>query len=147
MARETRKKNSGALAPTVTSALMICLAVALALLVQIRLKADLHRLYTGISALDRQVAQVRRMNHKLQVDYEMLTSPAGLNNRLRDLQLNLIMPGENARVVLPEPRVDPPLPVVPILPGGGPGAPASPEHGLAVHPVTRSVPVAGVRVR
>ena len=138
MAREARKKKSGALAPTVTSALMICLAAALALLVQIRLKADLHRLYTGISTLDRQVAQVRRLNHKLEVDYEMLTSPAGLNNRLRDLQLNLIMPGENARVVLPEPRVDPPLPVVPFLPDGAPGGGVGAERRLAVHPVVRA---------
>ncbi len=135
MARETRKKKTGALGPTVTSALMICLAAALALLVQIRLKADLHRLYGGISALDRQVAQVRRLNHKLEVDYEMLTSPAGLNNRLRDLQLNLIMPGENARVVLPEPRIEPPLPVVPIQPDGTPGGPGGLERRMAaVHP-------------
>ncbi|MGE3312032.1 MAG: hypothetical protein AB7O66_18870 [Limisphaerales bacterium] len=134
-ARDSRKKRTGALAPTVTSALMICLAAALALLVQIRLKADLHRLYGGISALDRQVAQARRMNHKLEVDYEMLTSPAGLNNRLRDLQLNLIMPGENARVVLPEPRIEPPLPVVPIRPDGTPGEPGGIERRMAaMHP-------------
>lgn len=144
MAREARKKKSGALAPTVTSALMICLAAALALLVQIRLKADLNRLYTGISTLDRQVAQVRRFNHKLQVDYEMLTSPAGLNNRLRDLQLNLIMPGENARVVLPEPRIDPPLPEVPILSDGGGGGSGPVERRLAAHP---SVRVPNPRVR
>ena len=100
MARESRKKKkAGVLAPTVTSALLICLAAALALLVQIRLKADLHRLYNEINTLDRQVAQARRVNQKLQVDYEMLTSPAGLHSRLRDLRLNLIMPGEDARVV------------------------------------------------
>lgn len=132
MAREAKKKKAGTLGPTVTSALMICLAAALALLVQIRLKADLHRLYTDISTLDRQVAQVRRANHKLQVDYEMLTSPAGLNNRLRDLRLNLIMPGEDARVVLPEPRLDPP-PVVPMFPDGALGAPGGSERRLAIH--------------
>jgi hypothetical protein len=134
MARETRKKTTGALAPTVTSALMICLAAALALLGQIRLKADLHRLYSGISNLDRQVAQVRRLNHKLEVDYEMLTSSAGLNNRLRDLQLNLIMPGDNARVVLPEPKVDPPLRDVPILPEATAGYTGRSDRGLVWHP-------------
>lgn len=134
MARETRKKTTGALAPTVTSALMICLAAALALLGQIRLKADLHRLYSGISNLDRQVAQVRRLNHKLEVDYEMLTSSAGLNNRLRDLQLNLIMPGDNARVVLPEPKVDPPLRDVPILPEAAAGYSGRSDRGLVWHP-------------
>lgn len=140
MARETRRKTTGALAPTVTSALMICLAAALALLGQIRLKADLHRLYSGISNLDRQVAQVRRLNHKLEVDYEMLTSPAGLNNRLRDLQLNLIMPGDNARVVLPEPKVDPPLREAPVFPEAAVGYSRRSAGGLAWHPPTSETP-------
>jgi len=140
MARETRRKTTGALAPTVTSALMICLAAALALLGQIRLKADLHRLYSGISNLDRQVAQVRRQNHKLQVDYEMLTSPAGLNNRLRDLQLNLIMPGDNARVVLPEPKVDPPMREPSVFPEAAVGSSKRPVEGLAWHPSTAQNP-------
>lgn len=140
MAREPRKKKPGALGPTVTSALMICLAAALALLVQIRLKADLHRLYTEISALDRQVAQAKRANHKLRVDYDMLTSPAGLNNRLRDLQLNLIMPGEDARVVLPEPRLDAQPPVMPLLQDGVDGGVARrlAAHGNARVPAPRS---------
>lgn len=133
MARESRKKKqkAGVLAPTVTSALMICLAAALALLVQIRLKADLHRLYNEINTLDRQVAQTRRVNQKLQVDYEMLTSPAGLHSRLRDLRLNLIMPGEDARVVLPEPRVETSPVLAPEMPDAAVGASGGVDHRLA----------------
>lgn len=102
MRRETRSPRR-AMAPTVTSGLIVCIAVALALLGHIRLKAELDRLYTGIGRLDRELAEARRANEKLQVDLTTLTSPDGLGSRLRKLRLDLVMPGDDARVVLPEP--------------------------------------------
>lgn len=97
-------------APTVTSAILICLAAAVALLGHVRLKAELDRLYADITKLDRQVADTRRNNRKLQIDYDTMTSPSGLSARIRELHLDLSMPLDDARIVLPEPTSEPPLP-------------------------------------
>lgn len=103
MARNRRLTNLPGITSAVTSGVMICLAVAVSLLGYIRLKGELSRLDTDINRLDRQLAELRRFNNKLEMDYAMIVSPSGLNNRLREMRLILVMPGDNARVVLPEP--------------------------------------------
>lgn len=109
MARDNRKSGVS-LMPTMSSALLVCMAVAVAALGRIRLKGDENRLYTEINRIESQVHEVRRLNRKLQVDYEILTSPAGLTTRIREMNLHLVMPGDGARVVLPEPLPDGTLP-------------------------------------
>ncbi len=130
MARSSKKGGSGSLAPTVNSALLICLAVAVAALGRIRLKSEESRLYTEINRLDTQLQELNRSNRKLQIDYETMTSPAGLSGRIREMHLNLVMPGEDARVVLPEPSIGsaPPTAVAGRTPGRGvsPSLAASP---------------------
>ncbi len=120
MARSSRKVGGGSLAPTVNSALLICLAVAVAALGRIRLKSEESRLYAEINRLDTQLQELHRSNRKLQIDYETMTSPAGLSTRIRDMHLNLVMPGEDARVVLPEPPGESAAPTA--LAGTGMGA-------------------------
>lgn len=102
MARETRRR-SASLAPTVSSALIVCVAVAVAALGRIRLKSEESRLYGEINRIETQLQELRRFNRKLQSDYETITSSAELNARVREMNLNLVMPGDAARVVLPEP--------------------------------------------
>jgi hypothetical protein len=107
MARESTRKSGAAgnsgYASTMNSALLVCLAVAVAALGRIRLKSEENRLYSEISRLDYRLQEMRRLNRKLQNDYETLTSSSGLNTRIREMRLDLVMPGEDARVVLPEP--------------------------------------------
>lgn len=111
MARDSQRDRSRpGYAPTVTSAMLICLAAAISLLGHIRLKAELDRLYADITKLDRQTAEARRFNRKLQSDFVTLTSPAGLSARLREMRSDLTMPGDDLRIVLPEPTVEPALP-------------------------------------
>lgn len=132
MARKNRRLESPGYASTVTSAVLVCFAVAVALLGHIRLKGELNRLDSEINRLDRRLAELRRSNNKLEMDYEVLVSPAGLSSRLREMRLNLVMPGDNARIVLPEPDAEPPLP-------GLPGA--ENRHGrFAVHEVRSRQP-------
>jgi hypothetical protein len=108
MARNRRLTNLTGITSAVTSGIIICLAVAVSLLGYIRLKGELSRLDTDINRLDRQLVELRRANKKLEMDYATIVSPSGLNNRLREMRLILVMPGDNARVVLPEPRNDDP---------------------------------------
>lgn len=116
MARETNRKSAGvSYAPTVNSAVLVCLAVAVAALGRIRLKSEENRLYSEINRVEFQIQELRRSNRKLQVDYEILTSPAGLSGRIREMRLDLVMPGEDARVVLPEPATDTPFPQALVL--------------------------------
>jgi hypothetical protein len=103
MARNPRKTSRRGYASIVTSALLVSLSAAIALLGNIRLKGELNRLDTEIGQLDRSLGEQRRSNRKLRMDYETLVSSAGLSSRLQEMQLNLVMPGENARIVLPEP--------------------------------------------
>ena len=93
-------------ATTVTSGLLISLAVALALLGNIRLKDDLNRLEAEIGRLDRELAIRKRGNERLRMDYETLVSAEGLNQRVREMRLDLVMPGDDARIVLPEPPAE-----------------------------------------
>ncbi|MBL9138602.1 MAG: hypothetical protein JNK85_22225 [Verrucomicrobiales bacterium] len=106
MARNRRLTNLTGITSVMTSGVIVCLAVAVSLLGYIRLKGELNRLDTDINRLDRQLSELRRANHKLEMDYATIVSPSGLNNRLREMRLILVMPGENARVVLPEPQVE-----------------------------------------
>jgi hypothetical protein len=87
----------------VTSALLICVAAAAALLGNIKLRGELHRLDLEIGQLDRALAKQRKSNEKLQADYEVLTSSAELARRVEEMRLDLRMPGADSRVVLPEP--------------------------------------------
>ena len=107
MARDVRK-GTGSLVPTMSSALLICLAVAVAALGRIRLKSEENRLYGDINRIEAQLQDARRLNRKLQSDYEVLTSSLGLNARMREMNLNLMMPGDAARVVQPEPGMGTP---------------------------------------
>ena len=132
MPRDSRKASGVGFAPTMSSALLVCLAVAAAALGRIRLKSEENRLYSEINRLDTQVQETRRANRKLQIDYEILTSPSGLSTRIRDMRLNLVMPGDDARVVLPEPAADGPHP--PSL-GWRPGS----GGALALTPVPAAV--------
>lgn len=124
MGRNRRLTNLTGVTSAMTSGVIICLAVAVSLLGYIRLKGELNRLDTDINRLDRQLAELRRSNHKLEMDYAMIVSPSGLNNRLREMRLFLVMPGENARVVLPEPQIEaPPVSAAPSRPiHAGPGS-------------------------
>lgn len=97
----------GGYATIVTSALLVSGAVAIALLGNIRLKDELNRLETEIGRLDREVAARKRSNRRLLMDYETLVSSAGLNSRMQAMRLDLVMPGESARVILPEPLPQP----------------------------------------
>lgn len=106
-------RKAAGCASTVTSGLLVCLAVAVVLLGYIRLKGDLHRMETELGALDRTLARQMRDHERLRLDYETMVSAAGLDQRVRAMRLDLIMPGESARVVLPEP----------------PREPLGPEHG------------------
>ena len=110
MSRNPRRPRSPGYAATIASVAVICVSVALALLAQVRLKDELNRLDRDISKLDRQINEQRKQNQKLQADYQFLVSSVGLNHRVRDMQLSLIMPREDARVILPEPLVEPPVP-------------------------------------
>ncbi len=121
MARSAKKSGAG-FGSTVSSAIVICLAVAVAALGRIRLKTEENRMYGEINRLDGQLQELRRSNRKLQVDYEFLTSPAGLSARIKEMQLDLVMPGNDARVVLPEPGGEPPLPHAYAGPASGEGA-------------------------
>src|SRR5690606_38156402 len=94
------------LGSTVTSMVLVCLAAGAALLGYIRLKAELGRLEMEIGAVDRELMARRRSNEKLRADYEALVSSDGLNRRIIAMNLDLVMPGENARVVLSEPAVE-----------------------------------------
>lgn len=124
MARSSNKPSSS-LVPTVSSALLVCLAVAVAALGRIRLKSEENRLYTDINRIEAQIQEVRRLNRKLQGDYEILTSSAGLTARVREMNLQLVMPGDAARVVLPEPGSRAPFPSTmawsPSAPAASPG--------------------------
>lgn len=135
MARESARKSGGSgntgYASTMNSALLVCLAVAVAALGRIRLKSEENRLYSEISRLDYRVQELRRLNRKLQNDYETLTSSSGLHSRIREMRLDLVMPGEDARVVLPEPPPGEPL----AESIAAQTAPGSPDRGsLALHP-------------
>ncbi|MBX3745038.1 MAG: hypothetical protein KF833_06985 [Verrucomicrobiae bacterium] len=110
-----RTRNRGAkrtvgYASTVTSGLLVCFAVAVALLGYIRLKGDLHRMETELGNLDRTMARLKRDHERLHLDYETMVSSAGLDQRVRAMRLNLVTPGESARVVLPEPPRELPVP-------------------------------------
>lgn len=110
MPRSPRKQPppSGGYVATVTSGVLISLAVTIALLAHIRLKDELHRIESGISQLEEQLIKQKRENDRLQNDYDVLVSSDGLNKRLREMRLNLVMPGDGARVVLAEPTVEAP---------------------------------------
>ncbi len=111
MRRETGRKSGGAgYASAMSSAAVVCFAVAAVALGRIRLKSEESRAYAEINRLDVMIQDTRRANRKLQVDHEILTSPAGLSGRVREMRLNLVMPGDDARVVLPEPASDGGLP-------------------------------------
>jgi hypothetical protein len=103
MARSPRRSPSRGLATAVTSGLLISLAAGVALLGHIRLKGELNRLEMEIGRLDRELATRKRDNQKLRIDYETLVSADGLTQRLRAMRLGLIMPDDDARVVLAEP--------------------------------------------
>lgn len=139
MARESGRKagGGGGYASTMNSALLVCLAVAVAALGRIRLKSEENRLYSEISRLDYRLQELRRLNRKLQIDYEILTSPAGLNTRIREMRLDLVMPGEDARVVLPEPSAShAPSPSMAAGAGGD-------QRVLALHPGVAVAPRRG----
>lgn len=108
MARKLRRHRvSPGLASTMTSALLVCVAVAIALLGHIRFKGELHRLDREIAGMERALRDQRKTNARLQADYERLVSPLGLEARLREMRLPLVVPGDGARVVLREPVVPP----------------------------------------
>jgi hypothetical protein len=114
MARNPRRTPSRSLATVVTSGLLISPAVGVALLGHVRLKGELNRLEMEIGRLDRELAMRKRDNQKLRMDYETLVSADGLTQRLRAMRLGLIMPDDDARVVLSEPAE-------PRSPPSGPG--------------------------
>lgn len=116
MSRNPRRPAAHGYAATIASVAVICVSVALALLAQVRLKDELNRLDRDITRLDRQINEQKKQNQKLQADYQFLVSSAGLNHRVRDMQLSLIMPREDARIVLPEPLVEPPVPAPAAIP-------------------------------
>lgn len=129
MARESGKRpKGGGYASAVNSALVICVAVAVVALGRIRLKSEESRLYAEMNRLDYQLQETRRANRRLQIEYETLTSSRGLSARIRDMRLNLVMPGDDARVVLPEPTEDRGLPQALAL------HPAPERPALVAHP-------------
>ena len=91
----------------ISSALVVCLAVGVVLLGRIRLKNEEARVYAEISRTEREIDDLRRLNRKLALDYETLTAPRGLAARIREMRLDLAMPGDDARIVLPEPGSEP----------------------------------------
>jgi hypothetical protein len=103
MARKSRPSVRLGYASTVTSALLVCVAVAVALLGHIRFKGELHRLDRENGKIEFALKEQRRLNAELEADYDTLVSPRGLEARLRELNLNLIVPGGASRVVLREP--------------------------------------------
>lgn len=122
MARKaSRPRSSGGpgYATMLASAALVCLAVAVALLGHLRLKGEIYRMDAENSRLEHALVEARKTNVRLQNDYETLISPRGLEDRIRDMRLRLIMPGDVARVVLPEPRADEPAP--PSLPASRAG--------------------------
>ena len=122
----TAKPRPGYLS-TVSSALVVCLAVGVVLLGRIRLKNEEARVYAEISQTEREIDALRRGNRKLLMDYETLTAPSGLVARIREMRLDLAMPGEDARIVLPEPQVEPVLPAMVTALPEAPGARAALE--------------------
>ena len=87
----TAKPRPGYLS-TVSSALVVCLAVGVVLLGRIRLKNEEARVYAEISQTEREIDALRRGNRKLLRDYETLTAPSGLVARIREMRLDLAMP-------------------------------------------------------
>ncbi len=132
--RGRRPPGGHGYASTVSSALVICLAVGVVLLGRIRLKNEEARLYSEINRTEFDVNELRRGNRKLASDLETLTSPAGLRARIREMRLDLSMPGDDARIVLPEPLAEPGLPAA--FPA--PGLPLSPAQNLALDSVGRT---------
>lgn len=133
MARKSPAAKAGpGYLSAVSSALVVCLAVGIVLLGRIRLKNEEARVYSEISRTEREIDELRRINRKLVVDYETLTAPSGLYARIREMRLDLGMPGDDARIVLPEPIAEP---VLPAMVTGLPEAPearaqlAPPAHG------------------
>ncbi len=106
MPRSPKKPGRRGYAAIFTSALTVSLAAAIALLCNIRLKEELNRLETDIGRLDHQLALRKRINRKSRMDYETLVSSSGLNLRVQEMGLDLVMPDENARIVLPEPPIE-----------------------------------------
>ncbi len=118
-------------AATIASVALICISVALALLAQVRLKDELNRLDRDVTRLDRQITEQKKLNQKLQADYQFLVSSAGLTHRVRDMQLSLVVPAEDARIVLPEPTLEPPVSVPGGTPVPAPGAGAATRRTYA----------------
>ncbi len=122
---------------TVSSALVVCLAVGVVLLGRIRLKNEEARVYAEISRTEREIDALRRGNRKLAMDYETLTAPSGLVARIREMRLDLAMPGEDARIVLPEPQAEP------VLPAMVTALPEAPGARAALEPNARPAPRPG----
>lgn len=130
MPRERSKPAGEGYASIVGSGLLLVLAVAAVLLGRSKLKNDESALYVDISKLERQLDEVRRANGKLLVDYATLTAPGSLAARIRDMRLGLIMPGDDARVILPEPNAVQTAMAAP-PPTARPGANPMPRNGLS----------------
>ncbi|MCC6232056.1 MAG: hypothetical protein IT580_05400 [Verrucomicrobiales bacterium] len=130
MARNPRRTPAPGYTSTIASVVLICISVALALLAQIRLKDELNRLDRDLSKLDRQITEQRKLNQKLVSDYQFLVSSSGLENRVREMRLSLVMPTEDARVILPEPISEPPVPAA-VPPSVTPVPPASSRRSYA----------------
>jgi hypothetical protein len=105
-ARTGAAGGAGGYATVITSGLLVCLAAGVSLLGHIRLKAELNRLEGDVAVLERQLGERRAHNLRLSRDYETLISSAALDRRIQEMGLNLVMPGDGARVVLPEPDLD-----------------------------------------
>ena len=130
MARKSSRPPGVSYTSTVTSALLICVAVAIALLGNIRLKSEQSSLEVQIMRLERAIGDADKSNAKLQLDYEQLISQSGLDQRIRLMRLQLNLPGNDARIILPEPVSDTPPPVMA-------------DKGRATFPVIRSPSGAG----
>lgn len=127
MARKSSStKSTPSYLTTVSSALVVCLAVGVVLLGRIRLKNEEARVYAEISRTEREIDDLRRNNRKLTVDYETLIAPSGLLARIREMGLDLATPGDDARIVLPEPLADSVVPMV------ARGLPETPEARAAL---------------
>lgn len=136
-------RPGGGYASTVSSALVICLAVGVVLLGRIRLKNEEARRYSEINRTEDALNQLRRFNLKLVSDLETLTSPAGLHARILEMRLDLSMPGDDARIVLPEPLGEPGLPG----PTPAPSLPVAPDENLALGSTGRTPPARPARSR
>lgn len=135
MARKSSQpRNGGGYGSAVSSALVVCLAVGVVLLGRIRLKNEEARLYSEINRTERELDDLRRGNRKLVSDFETLTAPSGLLTRIREMRLDLSMPGDDARIVLPEPVAEPVLPTV------STALPESPGQHLALEVPNRPPP-------